>query len=191
MAHKFDVKNKHKLDSEERRRILPPHETLIKAGLKPGDTVADVGCGIGYFTVPAAGIVGPTGKVYAMDISPEMLIEVEKKKTEMPLANITTVLTEEDNLKIADNSVTFVFLCNVLHEVENTANLLSEANRILANDGRIAILEWEKIESNFGPPLNHRLAREYVIQLLQDSGFKNVQAVDLGEHFYAVSAENE
>ena len=75
MTHKFDAKNRHKLDNPKRREMLPPEKTLIRLGLKQGDIVADIGCGIGYFTIPAANIVGDSGKVFAMDISPEMLEE--------------------------------------------------------------------------------------------------------------------
>lgn len=186
MGHKFEAKNKHKLDNEERRRILPPRETLEKVGLRQGDIIADVGCGIGYFTIPAAQIVGSGGKVYAMDILPEMLMEVEKKKTEMSLPIITTIVTEENKLKIAEDSVTLAFICNVLHETQNVLSFLSEVKRIVSDNGRVAIIEWNKIESDFGPPLSHRLAKEYVAELLQNSGFRNVQSVDLGDCFYAV-----
>ena len=61
MTHKFDAKNKHKLDNEKRRELLPPDETLIKLGLHEGDIMADIGCGIGYFTIPASKIAGDSG----------------------------------------------------------------------------------------------------------------------------------
>lgn len=186
MGHKFEAKNKHKLDNEERRKILPPHETLLKVGVQNGDTMADIGCGIGYFTIPAAKIVGLNGKVYALDILPEMLSEVEKKKAETNSINIITIATEENNLKIADKSVSFAFICTVLHETENVLNFLSEVKRILSVDGRFAIIEWKKAESNFGPPLDHRLEKNYVEELLQNNGFRNIKSLDLGEHFYAV-----
>ena len=76
MAHKFDAKNKHKLDNEKRRELLPPEEILIKLGLHEGDIMADIGCGIGYFTNPASKIAGDSGNIFAMDISPEMLQDV-------------------------------------------------------------------------------------------------------------------
>ena len=76
MTHKFDAKNKHKLDNEKRRELLPPEQTLINLGLHEGDVMADIGCGIGYFTIPASKIVGDSGKIFAMDILPEMLQDV-------------------------------------------------------------------------------------------------------------------
>jgi len=72
MHHKFDVKSFAKLDNPERRKSLPADAILHKFDLEDGDVVADVGCGIGYFTFPASSVVGLTGKVLAMDISDEM-----------------------------------------------------------------------------------------------------------------------
>ena len=72
MAHKFDIKNMKKLDSPQRRKLMPPKITLLELGLKKGNIVADIGCGIGYFTIPAAEIVSPN-PVFALDSSQEML----------------------------------------------------------------------------------------------------------------------
>lgn len=73
MKKTFDVKNMHKLDNPKRRELLPPDQTLRKLGIKEGEIIADIGCGIGYFTLPASKMVGEKGKIYAMDISAEML----------------------------------------------------------------------------------------------------------------------
>lgn len=64
MAEKFNVAQRHKLDNPRRREILPPEETLSSFGLPPGAIMADIGCGIGYFTFPAARLLGPEGKVF-------------------------------------------------------------------------------------------------------------------------------
>ncbi len=186
MAHKFDVKKKHKLDTAERRRIIPPRETLMKLGLSEGDIMADIGCGIGYFTIPAAEIVGPEGQVFAIDISSEMLEEVEKSLAEKDVSNVKTTSTDEDTLNLKDETVTFALMSNVLHEVNETAKSLGEVSRILLDNGRIAVIEWQKVESHIGPPVSHRLDKEYVEQLLQNAGFKNILTTDIGDHFYAV-----
>jgi ubiquinone/menaquinone biosynthesis C-methylase UbiE len=189
MPHKFDVKNKHKLDNEERRRILPPYETLIKLGLAEGDVMADIGCGIGYFSLPASEIVGTSGKVFALDVSPEMLHEVEGRASKDKIENITPVLTEENDLKIETGTITYGFVCNVLHETKDPVEFLMEIRRIVKDGGRIAIIEWRKVEGNFGPPLEHRLDIEYVKQIVRKCEFKNIVTIDIGEHFYAVIAD--
>lgn len=189
MGHKFDAKKRRKLDSEERRRILPPFETLKKVSLQEGDVMADIGCGIGYFSVPASEIVGPQGLIYAMDILPEMLEEVDNKASEQGLANIKTVQTAENDFKIKAETVTYGFISNVLHEARDKTSFLAETKRILANQGRLAIVEWQKKEADFGPPVDHRLAMREIEQMLQDQGFCNIRGIELGEHFYAVLAQ--
>lgn len=189
MAHKFDVKKKHKLDNAERRKILPPFEILTGIELREGDVMADIGCGIGYFTFPASEIVGKSGKVFAMDISSEMLEEVNKKVEENNVSNIVTVQTEENDFKVLAKTATIAFISNVLHETEDKEKFLDEVYKILKNNGRIAIIEWEKVESEFGPPTEHRLCEEYVQDLLKAKGFRNINTKKVGEHFYTVTGE--
>jgi ubiquinone/menaquinone biosynthesis C-methylase UbiE len=186
MGHKFDVSKRRKLDSEERRRILPPYETLKKVGLQEGDIMADIGCGIGYFTIPASEIVGPKGQIYAMDISPEMLADVDKKVLEEGISNIKTVRTGENDFKVEAESVTYGFICAVLHEVKDAGSFLTETKRMLSEQGRVAIIEWQKAEMKFGPPVDHRLDMRDVEQMLLDHGFRNIRGIDIGEYFYAV-----
>lgn len=188
-THKFDVKNKNKLTSESRRKVLPPEKTLINLGLHEGDTMADIGCGVGYFTIPAAEIVGGSGKIFAMDISSEMLKEVQSKIEKNNISNIETVVTEENDLKIENDKVSFAFISFVLHEADNKEKFLKEIRRIISPKGRIAIIEWKKVNSEFGPPLEHRLDEVVSVKLLNNIGFKNVSSVDIGENFYALVGE--
>lgn len=186
MAHKFNVSNRHKLDNDKKREFLPPYQTLENLGLQPGDIMADIGCGIGYFTIPASEVVGETGKVFAMDISFEMIQEIEKKAEKNNITNIRTIVTEENDLKVDDGVVTYAFICTVLHEVDNMHKFLNEVKQIMAEGGRIAVIEWQKTKSDWGPPLEHRLDKAYVERVIKDNGFKDVAAVDINEYFYAV-----
>lgn len=189
MTHKFDVKNKYKLDNAKRRELLPPEQTLIRIGLHEGDTMADIGCGIGYFTIPASKIVGNSGKIFAMDILPEMLEEVDIKVKENNISNIKTILTEENDLKLEDGKITVAFISNVLHEAEDKEKFLSEIKRSISSKGRIAIVEWQKINSEFGPPIEHRLDKIDLIETLDTLRFSNISAIDIGENFYGLIAQ--
>lgn len=189
MTHKFDAKNKHKLDNEKRRELLPPEETLIKLGLHEGDVMADIGCGIGYFTIPASKIAGDSGNIFAMDISPEMLQDVGIKIKSNNISNIEIILTEENDLKLEDNKITFAFISTVLHEADEIENFLNEIKRIISPKGRIAIVEWQKINSEFGPPIDHRLDKMDLTNLLDSLGFSNISTIDIGENFYGLIAE--
>jgi len=189
MKHKFDAKNKHKLDNEKRRELLPPDTTLISLGLQEGDIMADIGCGIGYFSIPASKIVGDFGKIFALDILQEMLQDVEIKIKENNISNIETILTYENDLKLEDNKISFAFLSNVLHEAEEKDKFLSEIKRIIAPNGKIAIVEWQKINSEFGPPIDHRLDKVDLINILTLLEFSNISTIDIGENFYGLIAQ--
>jgi ubiquinone/menaquinone biosynthesis C-methylase UbiE len=189
MTHKFDVKNKHKLDNAKRREMLPPEKTLISLGLHEGDIMADIGCGIGYFTIPASKIVEDGGKIFAMDILSEMLEEVEIKVKENNISNIETVLTKENDLKLEEGKISFAFISNVLHEAEDKEKFLREIKRSISSKGRIAIVEWQKINSEFGPPIEHRLDRIDLIKMLDILGFSNISTINIGENFYGLTAQ--
>jgi len=189
MTHKFDAKNKHKLDNEKRREMLPPDETLIKLGLHEGDVMADIGCGIGYFTIPASKIVGDSGNIFAMDISPEMLQDAELKIKGNNISNVEIILTEENDLKLEDNKVTFAFISTVLHEADKKETFLNEIKRIISPKGKIAVVEWQKINSDFGPPIDHRLDKMDLIKVLDTVGFSNITTIDIGANFYGLIAE--
>ncbi|BCZ44402.1 methyltransferase type 11 [Clostridium gelidum] len=189
MTYKFDAKNKHKLDNEKRRELLPPDETLINLGLHEGDVMADIGCGIGYFTIPASKIVGDNGKIFAMDILPELLQDVKIKIKGNNISNVEIILTEENDLKLEDDKVTFAFISTVLHEADKKENFLNEIKRIISPKGKIAIVEWHKINSEFGPPIDHRLDKMDLIKVLDKVGFSNISTIDIGENFYGLIAE--
>ena len=188
MSHKFNPEHKAKLQSEWRKQNLPPIPTLEKLGLVSQDTVADLGCGIGYFTIPAAEIVNTTNKVFALDTSEEMLTELEKDASIAGLSNVITIKTEEYDLKLPNESVSFVLLVNVLHEIEEKERFLLEAHRILKPAGRIAVVDWEKKKTEMGPPIEHRISLEKSIELLTSTGFQVSQEYHLADVFFGIVA---
>lgn len=188
MKHRFDAKSKHKLDNPQRRELIPPERTLLLMGLREGDVMADIGCGIGYFTFPAADIVGESGKVYAVDVSDEMLSDIEKKIEEKNISNVETMLTDGSMPGLEHACLTFAFVSNVLHEIDDVAGFISDIRGMLADNGRMGVVEWEKIDSKFGPPKDHRLDKADLAKLMVTAGFKNVSLIDLGENFYGMIA---
>ena len=187
MQHEFDIKNKKKLDSPKRREMLPTRTVLNKIGLNEGARLADIGCGIGYFSIPAADVIGPQGIVFALDVSKEMIEELDKKIEENGIENIRTVITDKYNFKLEDNSVSYAFICTVLHEIEDGIAFIDETKRILALGGKIAVVEWIRAESDWGPPVDHRLDSSDVKIMLQAAGFKEIEYLKLNEHFYIVT----
>jgi len=167
MTHKFDPININRLDNEWRRQNIPPLPTLEKLGLSSTDIVSDIGCGIGYFSIPAAGMLDSENKVYALDTSDQMLEEVKKRMSAANISNIVTIKTSEYDLKLPDESVTFALMVNVLHEIEDKAQFITEIRRILKPEGKIAIIEWEKENMEIGPPKEDRIGKDETAALLR------------------------
>ncbi|MBK5246262.1 MAG: class I SAM-dependent methyltransferase [Peptostreptococcaceae bacterium] len=188
MAHKFDHKKMSKLDSPQRRLEIPPLKILEVLGLTKGNIVADVGCGIGYFSIPAANIAGDAAIVYALDISQEMLDEVEKKSVELGISNIRTIKTSEYELTLDDCSVDFIIMSLVLHEVENKIKMMDEITRILKAGGIFSMIEWEEQPGASGPPSQERISFKEISALLSEKGYCDINKYVISENFYGVTA---
>lgn len=189
MSHKFDPKNKKKLDNEWRREVLPPIKTLEALGLQNNDIVADIGCGIGYFTIPITDIVSRENKIFGLDTSEEMLEETEKRALLAEVSNVITINTKEYDLKLPSESVTFALVVNVLHEIEDKNKFLIEVSRILKPEGKIAIIEWEKEIMDFGPPVDHRLDKVELNEILTSNGFRLNNNMSFTNAFYGLVGE--
>ncbi len=181
----------HKLDNDERRRTLPPAQTLKKLGLTEGMNFLDVGCGIGYFTFPAARIAGRNAKVFAADVSADMLAILSEKAAREELFNIAVILADEYDMKIKKASADFALCCNVLHEVEDKGRFVLEIARILSAGGRLAVIEWKKIEGERGPAAQERIAPDELEELLCRSGFSDLLQAEINEDLYAVTAKKK
>lgn len=179
MAYKFDPKNMKKLDSAWRREVLPPEETLKILGLTAADTVADIGCGIGYFTIPASKI-SKDNSIYALDTSQEMLDYLGQNNSS---TNIILVNTDAYDFKINDSIVDFALLVNVFHEIDDKKTFIKEIVRILKPGGRLAVIEWQKKDTGKGPDKNHRIAPNELKEILKQN-FNAIKTVDFGEYFY-------
>jgi len=188
MKHKFNPENKKKLISEDRQKTLPARRILEDAGLKPGMSFADVGCGNGYFTFPASELVGSKGRFFALDILPELLEDIKIRAKEEVNNNIEVIKTQENNLKIKKESVDIAFSCNVVHEAKDLILFLKEISRILKPGGSIIIIDWEKAETELGPPKEHRIDKDVVINELINIGFKYLEAKGLNKDQYQITA---
>lgn len=187
MAHKFDVNNRSKLENEERIRLLAPSKTLKTLGYQQGTAAADIGCGIGVFTIPMAEM-GEGAQIYAADVSEKMLSEIKRRAEEADLGNIIPVKSEEYDFRIGDEAVDFVLVCAVLHEIDDKTRFLKEAARICRKGGKIAVIEFNESYTAYGPPLAHRVTRLQVYDKLAEAGFRYAIGTDISAAFYAAVA---
>jgi len=186
----FDPSQVHKLEAKERFLWLPPGEILGWLELRPGMIVADIGAGTGYFAIPIARAIAPGGRVFAVDLQPELLGVLRGKlaQPEAP-ANVVPLGGTASATGLADDSCDMALLANVWHELDDHAAALAELARILKPRGRIAVVDWRPdVERPPGPPLDHRLPAREVQQFLKDHG-KRVDTVrSVGQYSYLVLA---
>lgn len=164
---RFDPSKANKLFAEERRKLIPPESVLAYLQVNEGDAVADLGAGNGYFTVPIAKKTGNT--VYAVDIEPKMLDLLKANANDEQLTNIQYVVSDLENIQLEANVVNKVFVAFVIHEVTDINKALGEMKRILKPGGQILLLEWEAVETESGPPLDHRIPSGKMIETLKEN----------------------
>jgi len=176
-----------RLEDPERLLWLPPAEVIGALAIQPGDTIADIGAGTGYFSLPLAQAAGPLGMVFAVDSQSEMLGRLQYKLDSGSTSNIRTVLAEADSTGLPDASFNLVFLAKVWHEIADRAAVLMEAKRILKSGGRIAVLDWRPdVEPKPGPPLHHRLSSSDAADSMQSAGFVAVKQNNVGKYSWLV-----
>ena len=172
------------LEDPKREEWQKPQEVIEKLELKPGQAVADLGAGSGYFTVRLARAVGPAGKVYAVDIDPEMLTYVEHRAKEEKLENVETVLADPHDPKLAPASVEMIFICDTLHHIHERDRYYPLLARVLKPGGRLVNVDFQKRQLPFGPPLGMKIAKEAVIEEVKLAGFRLVKEFDFLEYQY-------
>ena len=149
----------------------------------------DFGCGYGTFTIPAARII--SGKVYALDIEPEMIAATQTKATAASLSNVKTLLRDfvADGSGLPGASVDYVMLFNILH-AESPGILLGEAMRVLVPGGKLAIMHWRHDPATpRGPSLNIRPQPEQCCQWAEQVGFRflETEIIELPPYHYGLS----
>jgi ubiquinone/menaquinone biosynthesis C-methylase UbiE len=186
----FSVADAHKLEDPERLKWLPPKEVITSLELQLGMTVADIGAGTGYFTLPIAHAVGSTGKVDAVDFQTAMLDLLGKRLLEPNVPkNISLVHGTATHTTLPDKSADLVFLANVWHEVDEHALVLKEAARILRHGGHLSILDWRPdVQQPPGPPLEHRISKKTVVETLKSNGWNVERSGNVGRYSYLIMA---
>ena len=160
------------LDDPKRDAYQKPHEVLAARNLKPGEVIADIGAGSGYFSFRLGHHVGAKGKVYAVDVSPDMIRHLNRRIRDLKTTNVVSVLGDRDDPLLPEQAVNRFFICDVWHHVENPAKYLSTMKKMLKPGGEIVMIDFHKKELPFGPPLHMKIAREDLIKQMETNGFR-------------------
>jgi cyclopropane fatty-acyl-phospholipid synthase-like methyltransferase len=155
-------------DDPERDEWQKPHEVITSLKLPRDAAVADIGAGTGYFAVRFAHML-PQGRVYGVDLEPDMVKYLNERAKKENLANLSAVAAAVDDAKIPA-PVDLVILVDVYHHVDKRADYFKKLRTSLKPGGRIAIIDF-RLDAPTGPPRHSRIAPERVKTEMQDAGY--------------------
>lgn len=159
-----------------------------------GATVADLGSGIGTWTLPLARLVGPSGRVYAVDIQKDLLGNIESKAREAGLSNIVYLwgdIETRGGSKIAESSVDVVVLGSVLFQSSAAYSIALEVKRILKSGGRVLVIEWKDSFGGIGPTPEMVVTPLALEKIFVEAGFTPVKNISVGEYHYGMILRKE
>ncbi len=156
-----------------------PEELLDLLGIKEGDVVADVGAGVGFFSLRAAERVGRTGKVLAVDVQPEMIDGLRMMMERFGHENIEPILGNVDDPKLPADSVDHVLMVMAYHEFSHPVEMMRHVRDAMKRDGQIVVVEYkaETPESRVQPL--HKMSEAEILQDMRTLGFRRVSVVDI------------
>lgn len=180
------------LERSEREHEEAPERALDLMNLQPGMVVADVGAGTGYFSIRMARRVGPSGRVYANDVQPEMLAKIRQRSAALHLDNIETVQGSESDPRLPANTMDLVLMVDVYHEFSQPQRMLQGIRASLKPSGRVVLLEYRKEDPTIPIRPDHKMSIPEVRTELEAEGFKMEKVLDTlpRQHlFFFVKAE--
>ncbi len=175
-------------NDEERKKWQNPETILDAVGLKRGDTFVDVGCGEGFFALPAARRVGPEGAVYGIDINGSAIDQLRKAAEEEGHAHLHAVQGRGENTLVCQHCAHFVFYGICLHDFEDPVQVLNRARTMIRDDGLLIDLDWKAEPTPIGPPVRIRFSVEKACKLIEEAGFDIRSVKDAGPCHYCIQA---
>ena len=182
------------LERDERVEEEQPEAVLDAMGLEAGDAVADIGCGSGYYARRIAQRVGSGGRVYCVDIQPEMLDIMQQLAARDGVTGIVPVLSEPDDPKLPAAELDWIILADVYHEMSDYEAMLAGMRAALAPGGQVALLEY-RVEDGTGDHLkaDHAMSVRQVLAEWRPAGFALVDLLEFlpGQHLFILKAAGD
>jgi ubiquinone/menaquinone biosynthesis C-methylase UbiE len=160
------------LEDPGRDEYQKPHEVLTALQLKPGETIADIGAGSGYFTLRLAAHVGDKGRVFAVDIDPEMIRYLNRRVRDAGVRNVQTILADPDDPLLPDASVDRFFVVDTWHHIDKPVEYLAHMKKVLKPGGQVVMIDFQKRELPLGPPMDMKIAREDLVRQMEANGLR-------------------
>jgi ubiquinone/menaquinone biosynthesis C-methylase UbiE len=159
------------LEDPARDAYQMPAEVLAALGLKAGEVVADIGSGSGYFTLRLAPLVGGRGRVYGVDVDPELVRHLNRRVRDAATRNVSVVLADFDDPLLPEPVDRFLVV-NTWHHIEDQPKYLAHMRRLLKPGGQVVMIDFHKKELPVGPPLAMKIARDDLVLQMEGNGFR-------------------
>ncbi|WP_336359782.1 class I SAM-dependent methyltransferase [Haladaptatus sp. ZSTT2] len=174
-----------------------PTGLLDRVGVLPGELLVDVGCGNGYFTIPAAKLL--EGPLYAVDLDESLLAQLRAELDERGIETVTCVRCDARSLSDHIPPVDVAFMANTFHGVEDQTEFATEIRRALNREGRFIVVNWHDLPRSEtvvagkarGPPEALRLTPAETTTAVVPAGFELVSTLDVPPYHYALVFERE
>ncbi len=166
-----------------------PDTILSGFGVESGWHVADLGSGAGHYTLLLSELVGPSGRVYAIDVQPELLKKVKDLGDKNRRENIDVIrgdIEEIGGTHLKDASLDAVVASNVFFQIEEKGKFIAEIRRILKPRGRLLLADWSDSFNHMGPHPDAVIPEDKAEKLFEQKGFKVERKIAAGEHHYAI-----
>jgi precorrin-6B methylase 2 len=152
------------LERPEREKEEEPAKVMEALKLKPGDVVADVGAGSGYFTFRIAELVGDKGKVFAVDVQEEMLDIIRQRMKAKKVANVEPVLGTVTDPKLPEGGVDLILMVDVYHEFSHPYEMTAAMVKALKPGGRLVFVEYRLEDPKVQIKLVHKMSQKQVLK---------------------------
>ncbi len=160
------------LERAERESEENPSLAIRLMKFEAGMTVADIGAGVGYYSLRIAEIVGPTGKVYANEIQSDMLQLLKRRIREKKAANVEAILGTERDPKLPPNSCDAIIMVDVYHELSHPIEILAKLRESLKPNGRLILLEYRKEDPYVPIRPEHKMSVKEAKMEVEAEGFR-------------------
>lgn len=171
-------------DDPARDAWQKPAAVVAALGLRPGMSVADLGAGTGYFTGYLSAAVGKQGTVLAVETEPNLVVHLRDRAEKERGENVIPVLASLDNPRLPEAGVDLVLIVDTFHHLDARLAYFQRLARSLKPRGSVAIIDWVRGERPVGPPPEHAVAREQVVDEMRAAGYVLVEEPKLLPYQY-------
>ncbi len=149
-----------------------PERVIEVLGIEPGDRVADLGSGSGYFTLRLSKAVGPEGRVYAVDVDEDMNAYLRERVALAGAANVEVVLGRFEDPLLPDGSIDLVLTVDTYHHIDDRPAYFRKLQRDLAPGGRVAVIDFDGRKGWFVRLLGHSTPRDVLVREMREAGYE-------------------